>query len=227
MEKDIVKMLNDKVRKFRKWAEKNYPDKTEDNDNGQWCFCSEFDEMYSAAVDVIEKCPASEADESVTDDLLYAIARDNECECIIQIAEKHNEWFSLLCRKCLDSPYTNAKWQFAKELGKYDGDDDLKQLIYRFLSTGDEYTERMALQSLADIDPKQAEKYAVRSWERNIYKHDEYQKIMALHVLYRIKSPLLEKYLREADISDYHYLRENAAQIREMLAEDNVDIPSQ
>ena len=56
---------------------------------------------------------------------------------------------------------------------------------------------------------------------------DEYQKIMVLHVLYRIKSPLLEKHLREADRSDYHYLRENAAQIREMLTEDNADIPSQ
>ena len=116
MVNEIGKELHTKVRRFKKWAETNDPEKTEDNDNGEWCFCSEFDEMYSAAVDIIQNNPASVATDQIISDLLYAIARDNECEILVQEMGKLNDWFSLLCRKSLQSPYTNAKWQFAKEL---------------------------------------------------------------------------------------------------------------
>ena len=213
--------LHTKVLAFRKWAEKYYPERTEDNDNGEWCFGTEFDEMYDAAVELIENEPAEAADEQVIDDLLYALARDNECELIAQILEDHDDWFSLLCRKCMESPYTNAKWQLAVRLRNYSGSDGLKELIYGFLSSGDEYTERMALESLAYICPEKAEEYAVRFWERDKYEHDEYQKIMALHVLYKIKSAELEKYLRLAESSEYSYLRINAEEIRALMKKDS------
>ena len=28
------------------WAKINHPEITEDNDNGEWCFCDEFEKMY-------------------------------------------------------------------------------------------------------------------------------------------------------------------------------------
>ncbi len=206
--------LNEKVRVFKQWAEKTHPGITEDNDNGEWCFGTEFDEMYSSAVDTISTIPASDADEYMIDDMLYAIARDNESESIMDMLTEHSEWFSLLCRASIASPYTNAKWQFAKALAHH-GSDDLKSMIYEFLDTGDEYTERMALQSLAYIDPVQAERYAGIFWDRNKYEHDKYQKIMVLHVLYMIRSELLEKYLDIAERSDSTALRTNAQQIRQ------------
>ena len=221
MAKDIGKELHKKVQRFKKWAQTNHPERTEDNDNGEWCFCTRFDEMYSAAVDMIKNYPASAADEQIIDDLLYAIARDNEAEIIIGILEDYNDWFALLCRACLSSPYTNAKWQFAKGLKNYSGNDDLKQLIFDFLAVDYEYTERMALKSLAAIDPQQAEKYAVDFWNRGKYAEGtyeiEYQRIMVLHVLYQIKSDSLEKYLQLAENSDYKYLKSNAEEIRELL----------
>ena len=159
--------------------------------------------------------------EQMIDDLLYAIARDNEGENIIGILEDYNDWFSLLCRACFSAPYTNAKWQFAKGLKNYSGDDDLKSLIFEFLSIDNEYTERMALQSLASIDPQQAEKYAVEFWNRGKYAEGsyeiEYQRIMVLHVLYQIRSDKLQEYLSLAERSDYQYLKGNAEYIREML----------
>ena len=221
MAKDIGKELHKKVQRFKKWAQTNYPERTEDNDNGEWCFCTRFDEMYSAAVDMIKNYPASAADEQIIDDLLYAIARDNEAEIIIGILEDYNDWFALLCRACLSTPYTNAKWQFAKGLKNYTGNDDLKNMIFDFLAVDYEYTERMALKSLAFIDPQQAEKYAVDFWNRGKYAEGtyeiEYQRIMVLHVLYQIKSDSLEKYLQLAENSDYKYLKSNAEEIREML----------
>ena len=221
MAKDIGKELHKIVQRFKNWAETNYPEITEDNDNGEWCFCTEFDEMYSAAVDMIKNYPASAADEQIIDDLLYAIARDNEAEVIVGILEDHSDWFSLLCRACLSTEYTNAKWQFAKGLRNYSGDDELKELIFEFLAVDNEYTERMALQTLAYIDPQQAEKYAEEFWDRGKYAEGtyeiEYQRIMALHVLYQIKSDSLEKYLEIAEKSDYQHLKSNAEEIRELL----------
>ena len=58
----------------------------------------------------------------------------------------------------------------------------LNEIIYDFFKTDDEYTDRMALQALAEIYPEQAERYAVDFWERKKYEYDEYQKIMVLHV---------------------------------------------
>jgi hypothetical protein len=53
------------------------------------------------------------------------------------------------------------------------------------------------------------------------YKDDdyasEYQKIMVLHVLYIIHSKELENYLDLADKSEYHYLKENAREIRQNM----------
>ena len=94
-------------------------------------------------------------------------------------------------------------------------------MIFEFLAVDYEYTERMALKSLAAIDPQQAEKYAVDCWNRGKYAEGtyeiEYQRIMVLHVLYQIKSDSLEKYLQLAENSDYKYLKSNAEEIRELL----------
>ena len=72
-------------------------------------------------------------------------------------------------------------------------------LIFKFIESSDEYTSRMSLQTMAEIYPEKAEKYAVCFWNRGIYEtgtyEDEYQKIMVLHVLRQIKSPLLEDYI--------------------------------
>lgn len=213
--------LHLKVNAFKIWAKTNYPEITEDNDNGEWCFCDEFDEMYACALSIIQKNLASSATEQIIDDLLYTIARDNECENIVGVLVDYDDWFALLCRYSLKSPYTNAKWQLAENLKNYKGSDDLKDLIFEFLSTGDEYTERRALQSLAYIYPEQAEKYAIEFWNRNKYEYDEYQKIMVLHVLYQIKSASLNKYLEIAEKSNYTYLKMNAKEIRKKVEADN------
>lgn len=66
----------------------------------------------------------------------------------------------------------------------------------------------MALQSLCGHFPRQAEAYAVKFWNRKVYAEDEYQKIMALYALHRVKSPLLKEYIAKAYETGYHYLKE-------------------
>lgn len=75
----------------------------------------------------------------------------------------------------------------------------------------------MALQTIAELKPECAERYAFEFWDRGKYpagsSEDEYQKIMALHVLAKLNSPKLKAYLERAMKSDYKWLRKNAEEL--------------
>ncbi|MDE5873276.1 MAG: hypothetical protein K2H07_05120 [Lachnospiraceae bacterium] len=216
------KKLHKKVNSFKRRANKDYPHWSERNDNGEWELdLFEFDEMCSVIFDIIKNTSYTEATEQILDDMLFGIARDNECSRIVNMLIDYSGWYSVLCRKSLSTDYLNAKWQFAESLKDYKGQDNLHELIYEFLKVDDEYTERMALMSLAYIYPNQAEKYAIDFWHRDKYKdndyENEYQKIMVLHVLYTISSDKIYEYLDLADQSIYCYLKENSKELREEL----------
>lgn len=206
--------LHRSVERFKKYQKKIFPDMTGDNDNGEWVSGFEFNNMCTAYLQAINNLSITQATDGLVDDLLYSLARDNECGILIADTLHSPEWFSLLCKACLQTKYTNAKWQFAQHLHKYVDSNEIRDLIFDFLETGDEYTERMALQSLAEIYPEHIERYAVSFWDRNIYDADEYQKIMVLSVLNKVKSPLLKQYLSLADKTKYQYLKQNAEKIR-------------
>lgn len=216
--------IHNAVNRFKSWAKENFPWRNEENDNGDWGFiCDEFDDMCGQIVNVIVETSVDEATEQMIDDMLYGIARDNECSYIIENLLEYPEWYSFLCRRCLETGYTNAKWQFAESLREYKGSDHLQEMIYDYLDTGDELTERLALQSLAYIDPKRAEEYAVRFWERNKYEGEEnrVQKQKALHVLFVIRSDKLPYYLDLAEKSNHKYLKAEAERIRKELEKEN------
>ncbi len=222
MDSEVINLLYEKVDIFKSWAKQNYPEKTEDDDNGEWEIGGPLDDMVDAVLMVFKNIKCDNATEKLISDILYVIARDNECEIVISELLRYEEWFLLLCRECLDYEYTNAKWQFAKYLADYSKlEGDSKELIFRFVESDDEYTSRMALNTLGKLYPDKAEEYAVRFWERNKYEEgsyeQEYQKIMVLWVLKDINSPKLNHYLELAEKSPYKYLRENADEIRGII----------
>ncbi|MBP5311155.1 MAG: hypothetical protein J6Z05_11215 [Lachnospiraceae bacterium] len=208
--------LYKEIRAFRLWADKNYPNRSEENDNGEWEFGvnSHFNEMLSTAILIASETDIAEADEKLIDALLFVVARDNESEILADELLKHKDWFELLARKSPDTQYINAQWQFAKRLA---GCDPCKDLIFVFIESEDEYTSRMALETMAKIDQKKAEEYAVRFWNRGKYPEgsyeDEYQKIMVLHVLNTVGSGKLNDYLKESLNMPYKWLKENAEEI--------------
>ena len=72
---------------------------------------------------------------------------------------------------------------------------------------------------MAEINPEKAEEYAIRFWNRGKYPEgsyeDEYQKIMALHVLYTIGSDKLNEYREKAFVLPYKWLIANAESMNE------------
>lgn len=210
------------IAKFIKRANKDYPDWSESRDNGEWEIdLNEFDDMCDVIFDIIKTTSCDEASKQMLDDILFGIARDNECSRIVAMLLDYPEWYELLCKKVLSTDYINAKWQFAESLKDCSGKDEIRELIFDFLQVDNEYTQRLALQSLAYIYPDKAEEYAIDFWWRDKYKDDayasEYQKIVVLHVLHIIHSAELEKYLDLADKSEYRYLKENAEEIRKIM----------
>lgn len=209
MFKEDVITLHKQVRKFKHIQKKYYPHITEENDNGEWEIgFRQWHEMNSTYLRIIEEYPPESIDKKLIDDMLYVIARDSECSSLLIKTLQYPKWFEVLCQHSTTTGYYNARWQFAEQTGNYKGESDIKDLLFCFIESGDEYTERMALQSLCEHFPEQAEAYAVKFWNRNIYAEDEYQKIMALYALYRIKSPLLKKYIAKAYETEYFYLKE-------------------
>lgn len=191
MLKNYEMELHRSVERFKNYQKKIFADMTEDNDNGEWVFGFEFDDMRNAYLRAINNIPSTQATAGLIDDLLYSLARDNECSSLIADTLHSPEWFPLLCKSCLQTKYTNAKWQFSEHLHQYVDRNEIRDLIFSFLETGDEYTERMALRSLSELYPEHIERYAVSFWDRKKYDADEYQKIMVLYVLDKVKFPLV------------------------------------
>lgn len=53
----MTEKLYKEIHKFIRWADRNYPDWGEENDNGGWEFGygSHFDEMYEVAMNIISE----------------------------------------------------------------------------------------------------------------------------------------------------------------------------
>lgn len=213
-------MLNKEVRIYKKWVYKHYSEMTEDTDNGEYLAPS-FDRMRESAISFVKNVELKDITEKDLDSILYCVARDNECECLADLISSQKEWFKYLIERCIDSIYTTAKWQLVKRLSVYKDDSSITDWIFKYINVDDEYTQRMSLSVLSEIDHRKAEQYAIKFWERDKYKGDayceEYQKIMALNVLYKIKSDKLSKYIEAARQLDFVYLKENADEIEREL----------
>lgn len=213
-------MLNKEVRIYKKWVYKHYSEMTEDTDNGEYLAPS-FDRMRESAISFVKNVELKDITEKDLDSILYCVARDNECECLADLISSQKEQFKYLIERCIDSIYTTAKWQLVKRLPVYKEDSSITDWIFKYIDVDDEYTQRMSLSALSEIDYKKAEQYAIGFWERDKYKGDsyaeEYQKIMALNVLYKIKSDKLSKYIEAARQLDFVYLKENADEIEREL----------
>lgn len=85
------------IAKFIKRANKDYPDWSESRDNGEWEIdLNEFDDMCDVIFDIIKTTSCDEASKQMLDDILFGIARDNECSRIVAMLLDYPEWYELL-----------------------------------------------------------------------------------------------------------------------------------
>lgn len=165
--------LQHEVGQFRAWAVGH------EDSYGEWeCDYSNWPSFWAAARDAIEQSQIDPLDDIDLLNLLYALGRDNEIECI----RRHLIHFPALLRqlslRATDLSDDAACWQIAVSISEAKLTDSAS-LLTPYLTHSNEYVRRRALIALASVDPTRAEEIAIR----NLTDSFEYTRIAALTVL--------------------------------------------
>jgi hypothetical protein len=202
------------VTDFRRWAADNrYPAEG----SGEWETDYEYwPELISAYCDVLDAAPPNTWDQSLVDLLLYALARDNECEVLIdELLSRPTHLFALAHAAPL-STEVHAKWQIANALGSVNAKgEDVELMIESFLGDADEYVSRRALMALTRRGSMKLDSWAVRAWNTG----NEYQRMVALEAFVANDSPLLRSHLDLAEADGRLHLGRLARELRNRLAQ--------
>lgn len=213
---NLIKAIED----FSAWQAREYPVFPSEEVPGEWeTYYDGWDRIGDAFSRFLAENRAQDADGQLCRKMIYIIARDNECENLIQELTRYPEWFELLCGGCLKVEEADARWQFAAYLPQCDCGEETKNLILKFAEDQNEYVCRRALMAMPLVRPDKVDEYAKLFWEREIYEQGlkEYQKMAVLTALYETGSQLLPCYLREAKTGKEKYLSGWAEKIEEEL----------
>lgn len=200
------------VDRFREWAGSDPPGPR----NGEReCDYGHWDDLYAAVLDYVAASPPGSWPDEALRAILYAIARDNECQYLArEIRIRHRGAFVALARGAPSRGEPDARWQLADGLGHLGGEGgETDQLLLVFAHDEDEYVRRRALGALARAGSPAVESLALAAWHRPD-EHQEWARMMALDCLRRIGSPHLGPLLAEAERDGRRHLRGFAGRIR-------------
>ena len=151
-----MSVLEQEIAKFRQWAEFRLgPDHipNADTHGAEWeCDYLGWPALYSA----VEACLLAKANETnpltkaERELLLYALARDNEDQVVLELFEQFPDASIQLARAAIDYPDKEARWQVVVLLGHLKGAEAVS-LLQRFLEDDSEYVRRRAGTALQEI----------------------------------------------------------------------------
>lgn len=196
--------LHGQVSKFKHWAA------TTDKRSGEWeCEYEHWHDLYASASDAIAAYRDGSIPNAEADDLLYALARDNECEHIRETLLASPELIATLAKRVIISGDADAKWQIAISVAEAQL-PNAADLMRPFLTDADEYVRRRSLMTFAPFAPKEAEVLAIKNLEDEF----EYTRIAALHVLHTVRSDYLDASLDRLASDSNRYVRQNVEELR-------------
>lgn len=136
----MVKEFLQEVANFKLWA------KTADQSYGEWeTEYHHWDKINLATDKLVDNVPVGGWVAELLDCFLYILARDNECENIIDTLIQYPEQLLAISRHAVTFEDSDARWQIAFGLGKINVDtDEIHTLLKSFLADEDEYVRRRA-----------------------------------------------------------------------------------
>lgn len=165
-------------------------------------------EVYAAARTIVSVRPAASWSAVDVDDMLFAIARDNEEEAVADVCGAVPAILLMLADAAVDRGEQDARWQIAAQLGNHaEHRTQAVALLLRLICDDDEYVRRRALLAVGALRADEAEGCAERAWASG----EEYQRIAALQVLVDLTSSRLAHYLRLAEDDGRTHVRAAAA----------------
>jgi len=211
---NAVQSFSASVARFRAWAVAL--DVAIEDRSGEWeCDYDGWSEIYRAWAALLVNHPLHKWSDALVADVLYALARDNECQVIAHELAKHaNASLLTLTELAFTNGEPDAKWQLAVELGKLmNYGSRVEAALVRMADDADEYVRRRALQSLATIAPQLVVPLALREWA-NAPDAMPWTRMNVLAVLAEVGAPELPALRRIAMAAPNAYLREFAATMR-------------
>lgn len=186
------------VQRFRSWAER-YPTK-----HGEWeCDYEDWTEIETAFDACLDAWSPQDWTNEIVELMLYAIARSNETQRLINQLRTRPLQLLALARAGLRAPDPQARWQLAHAVGKWISDaEEAEPLLERYFGDEDEYVSRRALIALGDRGSSRAEALALRAWKTG----HEYQRMAALGALRSINSAAFGRHLALALEDGREYL---------------------
>jgi len=132
--------LDIEIKSFKKWADGVAVK------HGEWeTDYLHWDKIYLAVDEVLIQVPIDEWNAVVYELILYTLARDNECENVIQALTEYPSILKSLAYKALMYEDYEARWQVAYALGEIaDTDNNVDELLRMFLQDKHEYVRRRA-----------------------------------------------------------------------------------
>ncbi|MFC4217202.1 HEAT repeat domain-containing protein [Pseudophaeobacter arcticus] len=195
------------IKRFKDWASRSLHETAEwELQYPDW---PRFEVSFFA---FLNETDSTNWDRQTWDDVLYAVARDNECENFIDKISEDVPVLVSLAQKAVKSDETQAKWQIAEYLGCVAELEVAEPLLLSFVKDSDEYVRRRALNALSVIGSQETEKLAVLAWESG----QLYQRIGALHALSNIGSSQLVHFLKLAEQDGRHHLMTNVSKLRSL-----------
>lgn len=157
----------------------------------------------------------SEWTPEVHQDVLYALARDNEAERISDELVDHPELLLRLAPTALVCADSHARWQVAEAPGRtHESHAEVEGFLKRLCTSDeDEYVRRRSLLALGHRRSPMAEPLALHAWDTG----HEYQRIAAMEVLCDLDSSHLTRILSAADHDPREAVRQRASYIRHRL----------
>jgi len=204
--------LQEEVDRFRQWADQYPLDKRSDWWAEEYPAWAQID---AAVLDYALETPPTSWTPEAINDVLYAVARDDERLALASLlCQRAPAFLYRLAEVALDRGERDATWQLAVQLGKSTlPPAGTEKLLLRIASDADEYVRRHALMVLARLGSAATEEIALAAWHQP-HENQQWARMAALWSLHRIQSPRLEELLAQAEIDARPYLSDFAKRMR-------------
>ena len=169
--------LETELSKFWEWANMTPDTYTENRGLGEWeAEYPGWDALYKAANVALEQLN-KEFSHDLAQQLVYALAIDNEAGMVLKSVEEKLTDPLRFVRKAIFSNQPQAKWQMAELLGHVEVEGREKMLLQLFDSE-DKYVVRRALLSLSKVNHAKASELA----QKYVRDNDPFMKLVAKEI---------------------------------------------
>ncbi|OKL40032.1 HEAT repeat domain-containing protein [Pontibacter flavimaris] len=148
--------LETELAKFWEWAGMTPETYPENRGLGEWeAAYTEWETLYKAAHEAVAQLN-TEFNHDLAQQLVYALAIDNESEKVREIIEEKLESKLRFVKKVINSNQPQAIWQIAELLGNAEVENGEQLLVNLIIRNDDKYIKRRALLSLGKVNHQKA-----------------------------------------------------------------------